>query len=40
MQRLWRDIHVASHHAVTEWQVNLEIYGRALLGRENVTHLI
>lgn len=40
MQRLWRDIHVASHHAVTEWQVNLEIYGRALLGLENITHLI
>lgn len=40
MQRLWRDIHVASHHAVTEWQVNLEIYGRALLGQENITHLI
>ena len=27
MQRLWRDVHVASHHAITEWQVNLEIYG-------------
>jgi alkylation response protein AidB-like acyl-CoA dehydrogenase len=40
MQRLWRDIHVASHHAVTEWQVNLEVYGRALLGQENITHLI
>jgi alkylation response protein AidB-like acyl-CoA dehydrogenase len=40
MQRLWRDIHVASHHAVTEWQVNLEVYGKALLGQENITHLI
>ena len=40
MQRLWRDIHVASHHAITEWQVNLEVYGKALLGRENITHLI
>jgi alkylation response protein AidB-like acyl-CoA dehydrogenase len=40
MQRLWRDIHVGSHHAVTEWQVNLEVYGKALLGRENITHLI
>ena len=40
MQRLWRDIHVASHHAITEWQVNLEVYGRALLGQENITHLI
>jgi alkylation response protein AidB-like acyl-CoA dehydrogenase len=40
MQRLWRDVHVASHHAITEWQVNLEVYGRALLGQENITHLI
>ncbi len=41
MQRLWRDVHVASHHAITEWQVNLEVYGRALLGVEpNITHLI
>jgi alkylation response protein AidB-like acyl-CoA dehydrogenase len=41
LQRMWRDVHVASHHAITEWQVNLEVYGRALLGIEpNVTHLI
>jgi 3-hydroxy-9,10-secoandrosta-1,3,5(10)-triene-9,17-dione monooxygenase len=41
MQRLWRDVHVASHHAITEWQVNLEIYGKALLGIEpNITPLI
>jgi alkylation response protein AidB-like acyl-CoA dehydrogenase len=40
LQRLWRDIHVASHHAVTEWQVNLEVYGKALLGQDNITHLI
>ena len=40
MQRLWRDIHVASHHAITEWQVNLEVYGKALLGQENITHLV
>jgi 3-hydroxy-9,10-secoandrosta-1,3,5(10)-triene-9,17-dione monooxygenase len=41
MQRLWRDVHVASHHAITEWQVNLEVYGKALLGIEpNITHLI
>jgi 3-hydroxy-9,10-secoandrosta-1,3,5(10)-triene-9,17-dione monooxygenase len=41
MQRLWRDVHVASHHAITEWQVNLEIYGKALLGIEpNISHLI
>jgi 3-hydroxy-9,10-secoandrosta-1,3,5(10)-triene-9,17-dione monooxygenase len=41
LQRLWRDIHVASHHAITEWQVNLEVYGKAVLGVEpNITHLI
>jgi len=41
LQRWWRDVHVASHHAITEWQVNLEVYGRALLGVEpNITHLI
>ena len=41
LQRIWRDVHVASHHAITEWQVNLEVYGKALLGIEpNITHLI
>jgi alkylation response protein AidB-like acyl-CoA dehydrogenase len=41
LQRMWRDVHVASHHAITEWQVNLEVYGKALLGVEpNITHLI
>jgi alkylation response protein AidB-like acyl-CoA dehydrogenase len=41
LQRLWRDIHVASHHAITEWQVNLEVYGKSLLGVEpNITPLI
>lgn len=41
LQRMWRDVHVASHHAITEWQVNLEVYGRAMLGVEpNITHLI
>ena len=41
LQRLWRDVHVASRHAITEWQVNLEIYGKALVGVEpNITPLI
>jgi alkylation response protein AidB-like acyl-CoA dehydrogenase len=41
MQRLWRDAHVASRHAITSWQVNLEIYGKALLGIEpNISPLI
>jgi alkylation response protein AidB-like acyl-CoA dehydrogenase len=41
LQRFWRDVHVASRHAITDWQVNLEIYGKALLGVEpNITPLI
>jgi alkylation response protein AidB-like acyl-CoA dehydrogenase len=41
MQRIWRDVHVASRHAITEWQINLEVYGKALLGIEpNITPLI
>jgi alkylation response protein AidB-like acyl-CoA dehydrogenase len=41
MQRLWRDAHVASRHAITSWPVNLEIYGKALLGVEpNISSLI
>jgi 3-hydroxy-9,10-secoandrosta-1,3,5(10)-triene-9,17-dione monooxygenase len=41
LQRLWRDIHVASRHAITDWHVNLEIYGKALLGvTPNITPLI
>jgi hypothetical protein len=32
---------VASRHAITGWAVNLEVYGRALLGVEpNITELI
>jgi alkylation response protein AidB-like acyl-CoA dehydrogenase len=41
MQQIWRDVHVASRHAITEWQINLEVYGKALLGIEpNITPLI
>ncbi|HEU4619235.1 MAG TPA: acyl-CoA dehydrogenase family protein [Gammaproteobacteria bacterium] len=41
MQRLWRDAHVASRHAITSWPVNLEIYGKALLDVEpNISALI
>jgi 3-hydroxy-9,10-secoandrosta-1,3,5(10)-triene-9,17-dione monooxygenase len=41
LQRLVRDVHVASRHAITGWAVNLEIYGKALLGVEpNITELI
>ena len=41
LQRIWRDAHVASRHAITGWAVNLEVYGKALLGVEpNITELI
>jgi 3-hydroxy-9,10-secoandrosta-1,3,5(10)-triene-9,17-dione monooxygenase len=41
LQRIWRDVHVASRHAITGWAVNLEIYGKALLGVEpNITELV
>ena len=41
LQRMWRDMEVASRHAITDWQVNLEIYGKLLLGIEpNITELI
>ncbi len=41
LQRIWRDVHVASRHAITGWAVNLEVYGKALLGVEpNITELI
>jgi 3-hydroxy-9,10-secoandrosta-1,3,5(10)-triene-9,17-dione monooxygenase len=41
LQRIWRDVHVASRHAITGWAVNLEVYGKALLGIEpNITELI
>jgi alkylation response protein AidB-like acyl-CoA dehydrogenase len=41
MQRIWRDTEVASRHAIVDWMVNLEIYGKTLLGVEpNITELI
>jgi alkylation response protein AidB-like acyl-CoA dehydrogenase len=41
LQRIWRDVHVASRHAITGWAVNLEVYGKALLGvKPNITELI
>ena len=41
LQRMWRDMEVASRHAITDWPVNLEIYGKLLLGIEpNITELI
>jgi alkylation response protein AidB-like acyl-CoA dehydrogenase len=41
LQRIWRDSAVAARHAVTLPAVNLEIYGKALLGRsDQITLLI
>jgi alkylation response protein AidB-like acyl-CoA dehydrogenase len=35
LQRIWRDSAVAARHAVTLPMVNYEIYGKALLGRQD-----
>ena len=41
LQRIWRDSAVAARHAVTLPAVNFEIYGKALLGRnDQITLLI
>jgi alkylation response protein AidB-like acyl-CoA dehydrogenase len=41
LQRIWRDVEVASRHAIIRPEINAEIYGRALLGdAENVTPLV
>ena len=41
MQRIWRDANTAARHAVVNPNVNLEVYGKALLGVDNdVTDLV
>ena len=41
IQRMWRDMSVASRHGMLSAGPNLEMYGRALLGTEgNITPLI
>jgi alkylation response protein AidB-like acyl-CoA dehydrogenase len=41
IQRMWRDISVASRHGMLSTAPNLEMYGRALLGVEgNITPLV
>ena len=41
MQRIWRDANTAGRHAVVNPSVNLEVYGKALLGVDNdVTDLV
>ena len=41
LQRIWRDSAVAARHAVVLPAVNYEVYGKALLGRDDqITPLI
>jgi len=40
LQRIWRDSNTAGRHAVVNPAVNAEVYGRALLGTEQITELI
>jgi alkylation response protein AidB-like acyl-CoA dehydrogenase len=40
LQRIWRDSAVAARHAMTLPMVNLEIYGKALLGRQDQITLL
>ncbi len=41
LQRIWRDSAVAARHAVVAPQISYEVYGKALLGREDsITPLI
>lgn len=41
LQRLWRDSAVAARHAVITPQISYEVYGKALLGREDhITPLV
>jgi alkylation response protein AidB-like acyl-CoA dehydrogenase len=40
VQRLWRDANVASRHAALAIGACLEIYGRAMLGVDNITAMI
>ena len=41
LQRIWRDSAVAARHAVTLPAINYEVYGQALLGRDDqITPLI
>ncbi|MNC99923.1 p-hydroxyphenylacetate 3-hydroxylase, oxygenase component [compost metagenome] len=41
LQRLWRDLEMASRHALISPEIAQEIYGRALLGvEEQMTPLV
>jgi len=40
LQRIWRDVNTAASHAVLDYNVNLELYGRMILGHEPNTDLL
>jgi len=40
LQRIWRDVNTAASHAVLDYNVNLELYGRIILGLEPNTDLL
>ncbi len=41
LQRIWRDSAVAARHAVVSPMISYEVYGKALLGREDhITPLV
>jgi alkylation response protein AidB-like acyl-CoA dehydrogenase len=41
LQRIWRDSNIAARHAVADRLVNLELYGKSLLGvDERITPLV
>lgn len=41
LQRIWRDSAIGARHAVTSPAVSYEVYGKALLGRDDqITPLI
>jgi alkylation response protein AidB-like acyl-CoA dehydrogenase len=40
LQRWWRDANIAGRHAVADPQLNLEVYGGAVLGADPITPLV
>lgn len=40
LQRIWRDSNVGARHAVIMPIINYEIYGKALMGKDNITPLL
>ena len=40
LQRLWRDLSLGARHNAVNARLSMELYGRALLGRESNIDLI